>query len=259
MPTMKKYLLIAGIALSSLAGLSKVHAQFVPNQTNAALGDLILGFETTGGGGAANLVVDLGGIATNGVITNSSGIIENFLANPLNLSNDLTTVFGSNWSNTVSYGLYSVNLPKQIFASAPASQSTGYLEASSSTQGVQKTAFLNLLQLFKNNGVSGLTTANGVIETASTTYSWSYFTPSSAAFGNANYANIEVPIGSAVNMFLMVPNNTGALGSLLANNSQFQVSSNGVFSAVPEPSAYGLMSLGAMALGFVALRRRAKA
>jgi PEP-CTERM motif len=240
---MKKQLLTAAIALTSLASFSTGHAQSF-SQTNAALGDLILGFETTGGGSATNLLVDLGSTANIAALETLN----------FNLGSDLTTVFGSNWSNTVSYGFYSVNSSKQIYAGSANGQ--GYLQAGSGTQGVQKTAFSNLLQVFNNNGVSGQTTTDGVIETASTTYSWSYFTPGNGAFGNANYTSIESPIGSSQEIFKMLPSNTGGLGA--DTGLGFTVLSTGQVAATPEPATYALFGIGALLL-VIAYRRRLQA
>jgi hypothetical protein len=241
---MKKTLLTAVIALTGLAAFTTAHAQQF-TQTNATYGDLILGFETTGGGGSTNLLVDLGSV------TNTAQLVSL----NINLSSDLVTAFGTNWASTVSYGLYSVTSGKEIFASGPTTQTQGYALESSSGAGIQKTDFANFYGVFNNNGLVADTTAHGVLESTATTYSWTYYTPNNGAFQNANYANIEVPVGSTADLFAQV---TGSSGNGVNTGLAFTVNGSGNLSAVPEPSTYALFGLGAL-LFFSTYRRRTNA
>ena len=236
--TMKKSILTALVALLSIIAITSGRAStFVPNQTNAALGDLMLGFETTGGGGSKNLVIDLGSV-TNTAALDSLNV---------NLYGDLTNTFGTNFASTVSYALYSVSTSKTIWASASNNVTTGYPLVSSGTAGTQKNDFANLLATYNADGFTQ-TTSNGVYEGVSEQYSWGSFSPSSGAFNNANYANIDVAIGSTAKLFEMLTSTTGGNG--IYYNVSFDVSSSGELTAtaVPEPSTNAFMGIGVLAL-----------
>jgi hypothetical protein len=94
-----------------------------------------------------------------------------------------------------------------------------------------------------------------VLESTATTYSWTYYTPNNGAFQNANYANIEVPVGSTADLFAQV---TGSSGNGVNTGLAFTVNGSGNLSAVPEPSTYALFGLGAL-LFFSTYRRRTNA
>ena len=221
MNTTKKAFLTAVIALTGLAGLSTSHAQLY-TQTNGVLGDLFLGFETTGGGGSKDLLFDLGSVTNTSVLDSLN----------VNLNSELISVFGTNYASTVSYGLYSVTSGKTIYASAPSTNTQGYLLESGGAAGVQKQDFANLLSTFNIDGnptSSNHTTTHGVYELVSETYSWGSFTPASGAFDNANYANIEVPVGSTAALFAQPLNTQGGNGT--NDGLDFSISTNGVLTA----------------------------
>ena len=235
---MKKTLLTAAIAITGMVAMSTGQAQQFA-QTNAVLGDLILGFESTGGGGSTNLLVDLGQ-ATN--LVNMTGF---------NLGGDLTTVFGSNWATTVSYGLYSVTSNKTIYASGPASATSGYPLESGGTAGTQKNDFANLLSTFNADGFTQISGCSyGVGEGVSELYSWGSFTPANGAFNNANYGNIDIPIGQTAKIFVHPTSTSGGNGTYV---QKFFVGTTG--DVVPEPSTYALLGVGALLL-VVFYRRR---
>ena len=241
---MKKTLLTAAIALTGLAAISTVQAQQF-TQTNAVLGDLILGFETTGGGGSTNLVVDLGSV------TNTAQL----LSLNINLSSDLVTAFGTNWASTVSYGLYSVTSNKTIYASGATNLANGgYQLESSSSASIQKNQFADVLGNFNGDGVGGQTTTYGNYEIlANETYTWGAENPSSAAFLNNFYGNIESFIGSTSSLYAQPTGSSSSYG----NNTgfSFTVDNSGNLSAVPEPSTYALFGFGALLL-VIAYRRQ---
>jgi len=209
------------------------------------VGDLILGFETTGGGGSTNLLVDLGSV------TNTAQL----LSLNINLNSDLVTAFGTNWASTVSYGLYSVTSGKEIYASGtPNLVNGGYQLESSSAAATQKNDFVELEGDFNGDGVIPHTTTYGVYESESETYSWGSFTPAVGAFQNANYPSIDLPIGSTADLYAQV---TGSSSSYGTNTGlAFTVNSSGNLSAVPEPSTYLLFGFGALLLS-IAYRRKA--
>ena len=240
--TMKKSILTALVALLSIIAITSGRAStFVPNQTNAALGDLMLGFETTGGGGSKNLVIDLGSV-TNTAALDSLNV---------NLYGDLTNTFGTNFASTVSYALYSVSTSKTIWASASNNVTTGYPLVSSGTAGTQKNDFANLLSTFNADGFTQISGCSyGVGEGVSELYSWGSFTPANGAFNNANYGNIDIPIGQTAKIFVQPTSTSGGNGTYV---QKFFVGTTG--DVVPEPSTYALLGVGALLL-VVFYRRR---
>lgn len=242
---MTKKILLAALLFTGMVSIPGVKAQLL-TQTNAQLGDLILGFETTGGGGTKNLLVDLGSV------TNEAELISL----DLNLKSDLTNAFGSGYAANVSYGLYSVTSSKEIYASGPTNQAEGYPLQSSSTAANQKIAFQNFLANFNTDGINGQKTTHGVYENTSEIYSWTYYTPSEGAFLNANYTDIEVPIGSTEDLFAQPTGSSANYG--IFTDLSFTVSDAGLLTvaAVPEPSVRGLLGLGILLLGMASCRRK---
>jgi hypothetical protein len=245
----KNLLLTAAIALTGFASLSTSQAQFVPNYSNAQPGDLMLGFNVTGAAGSTNLVIDLGSVTN-----------PNTLDLTLNLNSDLTSVFGSNYASTVSYGVYSVDSSKDIFASGATNlPNGGYKEESSTSANTQVNAFSSFEGNYNSAGLGSQTTTYGNYQLAASQFSWAYFTPWSGAFTNANYANIEVAIGTAADLYEQVTHSGASTAFGTNTGFTFDVSSGGELTVVPEPSTYALLVLGAIAVAFVASRRKIKA
>ena len=231
-----KSFLLAGLILTGIVYIPGARAQLL-TQTNAQLGDLILGFETTGGGGTKDLLIDLGS-ATN---------TAELLSLNLNLKSDLTNAFATNYASTVSYGLYSVTTNKVIYASGPANLANGgYQLESSSSASLQKTAFQDLFGEFNNDGLSGQTSTHGVYEATTETYTWGSFNPSSGAFNNNFYGNIESAIGTTSDLYVQPLGSSSSYGTF--TDLAFTVSNLGLLTvaAVPEPSTYALFGLGVL-------------
>lgn len=243
----KVALILVGTALLPSL-ISNASAQYL-TQTNQQVGDLILGFENTGGGGTKDLVIDLGSV------TNSA-----FLAGiNLNLYSDLTNTFGTGFSNTVSYGLFSATGNNNLYASGSTNMgAVGYPVESHSSQGVQEGYFASFLTTLNSDGSSQATT-HGVYQLVSESESWTTAgTPYNGAFQDSDYPNIDSAIGSTSTLYYQHYAAPGPFG--VSDNLNFNVSTAGVLtvSAVPEPGTYALFGLGVLLL-IVAYRRRANA
>lgn len=236
--------LAAVLLLFGGAVIASTQAQAAPVSAN--YGDIILGFETTGGnnsGGTQNLLIDLGSYANLGSFTN------------INIASDLSAVFGSGWSNTVSYGAYGTAYVihwTQNYLTAPSGQAAfGVLSQGNTTPKSDSVVLVNTYNTQLTNGV---TTTYGISESSTATGAWSSFTPDTSPFGVSSDQNIETTLGTSLNLFnrSYSPNTVNATPySILVD-----VAGNLSVSAVPEPSTYVLFGLGALVLG-LAFRRKA--
>ena len=258
MKATKKYLFLPFFALLTLVGQSSSHAA----PLTATNGDLLLGIEDASGTENMDLVINLG-LYTNGVIPSSF--------TPVNISSDLSQVFGTNWASNASlnlqYGIYGFNRGNNTItmsqaSTTPAGQSAQQLETSYANQN---DTFGNLLVEY-NSGVTatlsgGGTTTNGVFMLSADTSYWSSYAGINAGsvFDDSNINPIETSLGSSVDMYNNPLGSSSLLGTYL--NYQMLLSSSGIISevaAVPEPSTYLLLGVGGVMLLVVSRRRMAK-
>ena len=249
---MKKTLLAALLAGAVMT--SGARSASVVTSGNAAVGDIILGFQDT----VKNIdyLVDLGPLNN----------LQTLLSTGVNLNSDLTTAFGASWNSDANlyYGVFGINSAKsQVWASTLSGNSafpvkvtgalsTTYQHYNTMLGGFNGSAGTALTSGYEFTGASGqaaFTTWTGNNPTAS---------PSSAF---AVY-NQSLEAGVAANQTLDFYQ-TGNSGSPLAiynasNGNALSLSSSGVLSAVPEPSTYALAGLGALLL-LVAYRRNSRA
>jgi len=247
-------------------------------------GDLLIGFDQTGA--ADNYVVDLGPVSQ---FINATGSLTFDLS-----TSDLANTFGgSSWSsnsqtNLVQWGVIgagdrtsnitvgSDTIQKNtLFYTMgelnPGTQSTPPTEG---TNSAQNSINGNITPNFANGtgGFNGTTPTVGstlslqaINQTSGATNSWSYELTSKADFGIGS--NIQQPLtGSAtgptdsvLDLYELTPTNastpapTALLGTLSLASSGVLTFNTG---AVPEPSSYALVGVGAMFL-FWRLRRKA--
>jgi len=208
-------------------------------------GDIILGFETTGGnasGGTQNLLIDLGSYSGLASFTH------------INIASDLSAVFGLGWSNSVSYGAYGTAFVvhwTQNYLTAPSGQSVFNPLSTGNTSA--KTDSKSLYDLYNLQLTNGVTTADGITSSSTALGAWSTFTPGISPFGVSADQNIETTLGTSLNLFdrSYSPNTvTTAPYTILVD-----AAGNLSVSAVPEPSTYALFGLAALVFG-IALRRR---
>ncbi len=273
-------LLFAGLAASA-------------NAQMAAYGDLILGFEASGGTGAStNVEVNLGSIAnyaSQGPGTYALG----------NLGTDLSNTYGSGWASRSDLTLAIVGsasptvatdgyVKKTIFASSAESGSfpasawqqsggtlyNGPLSSIGAIYGLTNAAgafgggsITNLADVTGSATAVG-TTLVGISTGTGTSGSWTSFQQADGAFAIPNptgvlfYTNAAGITGGTGNLDLYVL--APVSGASATNLGFFSLSDTGLLSfnvvgvAIPEPSTYAAI-LGAAALGFVMLRRRKQA
>ena len=240
--TMKKILLTAALALFSTVFTAA--GQSAP--ITASYGDLILGFETTSGG-STNLEIDIGSYAS----------LASFSS--INLSSDLSGVFGTNFANTVSYGVYGVYAVAgathwtDVYLTAPSGQPTFGVLGHGNTSAFDD--YTGLVDTYNLQLTNGITTPDGIAVGSAALGAWSTYLPSTSPFGVSADHNIETTIGTALNLFdkSYTPN------AVNSTPYTIQVNSSGFLTvqAVPEPSAYALLGLAAllMALRVFGTRR----
>jgi hypothetical protein len=249
---MKNKLLITALALLSAAIVPGVHASPVTYQ----LGDIILGFESTGGSTSGSVLeIDLGQYSNLGSFSS------------INLSSDLNAVFGPTWSNAVSYGAIGFavnagngnwqNIYETTASVTPLPSSFGYGTTTSLTayQTLAQTGTASYASLQTQSG-HWSTNGVGVVTGYSANGAWSTFGANNSDFGITYAPGIETTIGSTLGLYDLA--STSRLASTLSSTPyDISVSGGGLLSvsAVPEPSTYVLFGLGALVL-IVAYRRK---
>jgi len=282
-------LAIAGIAL--LAPEAK--AQLTYKQ-----GDLFLGFEEPGNSNAGDYLIDIGPASYILSLAASPGStnITTGAYGGLGLGNfaaDLATEFsGTGWAtnyslgdssagNAVQWGIIGATSGSQFGLAAntlfetqgettPGTQSTPITPNSSSLQSQVTGAIAQLGGQYAQASGTG-SSSLGAFSGHNDTNSWSSFTPSSAAFNQS--FSIEQPSSGAntgatdstLDFYEVVPNTTkNSHNGSTTDLGTFTLDSSGdlIFTsaaAVPEPSTYAMVGLGAMSLlGFRRFRRGAR-
>jgi hypothetical protein len=253
---------VAAIAVGSLVTGMRAHAQ---STITAQSGDLILAFEIpdqNGGatGGQENLEVDLGSYAS---LYSAAGGLNGTvnLGSFLSLA-DLTTTYGSGWNttnggdavdwtvfgtNTSTYELWTTDTHK------PQNDSAGDLQ---STSGEMGPIYSDM------NGKTSTANSNYAYVTNSQSDSQSFTQDNGVGVNNwgDNYGDIPSSVLQATTNtgeFLLYDVQPGAPGNAKAVG-EFQLASNGnlTFTAVPEPSTWASIILGAFSLLAFGRRRR---
>ncbi len=251
---MKKFITIAALAVVGFAGVAKLDAAIITSVGSIANGDLLLGFDvaSSGIGTQRNLLIDLGQYST----LASLGSV--------NLSADLTTVYGSANPAGLKYGVIGVTDSPQntTYITTPTLNFIYPKLSASSTVALQGNYLQPLDPGAVNTGTLGYdlanafqTTANGGYISSSDVNSWTTQNPSTVPFGFYSGNSIQTTLGSALNYLdIMPPTTSGTAGSQVG---YFNISSSGIltYTAVPEPSAYALLAMGSLIL-FVVNRRR---
>ena len=254
---MKTKLTLAS-ALVAVASLAASHAYAGLNPSSLNDGDLLLCFHAAGTG--SDLEIDLG------TYTSPVSLI--------NVNADLTAVFGSSWySNTnLTWSVIGAdengggNYIANEATNDPAAFDTLFLSSPTAVLAAQ----VQQLQHVPANDIEAnyaLITSNNATVTANGAYTANGGSGPGYAYSNTPLSDIEsyfnafVPqsgdIGSAgsdsVTMYELQPSDSGNPSSTLGT---YTLSGNGNFSttAVPEPSTWASVALGALAL--VGFRRR---
>jgi len=266
------------LALAAVLGTS-AYAQ------TASPGDVLIGFDQQNGVATNDYVVDLGPVTQ---FTNATSPLTFSLS-----ASDLSNTFGSTWAsnsqtNLVQWGVIgasnttgTLTLGSTTFVAntlfytvgelTPGTQSTAPLDKSSSGQnGING----NITKNFENGSggfdgsaeTAGSTSAlQAVDQTHGATNSWDYEISTKGDFGIGT--NIQQPLSgtgtgptdSVLDLYESVPGSTTTPATYLGD---FSLGSNGTLTfdsaaAIPEPSTYSLLGLGAMFLIWNLRRKKA--
>lgn len=273
--------LLAPAIIAAAAGVLLSPPAHATGDVTYTPGDVLLGFEKPGA--TNNYVVDLGPATEFVTLSESPGTTNlNTLLSLGNIGADLASSsgFGSNWATTEAFGS---NVQWGVFDAigdfgalgfqgdtlfltkaepTPGTRSTAPLDETSSTQTNQEGPFSSLATGV-NGGFNGqLATANSSVAAfipASDANSWSSNNPSYNAFtigygieqtNSASNAYIG-PTNSVLDLYELVPTDEGGathatdLGSLSLNSAG---TLDFTSAAVPEPSTYTAIGLGAIFL-----------
>jgi len=247
--TKSAILAFAGLALVSQAAQAGVTTHYTD-------GDFFIGFRLSGNTGGSDYLVDLGRLDLSKSFTISGNSLGSALGN---LGLDLKTTFGDAWYSTALFS---------VVGTAPESLSDVY----TTTAGTVFNNDSGNLQMMVHNvwnmgGLyNGSTSTNnsnvGVVQSTTATYSYGDYqvdgnSGAGQYFGYFNDANeSHANTGLAFMHLTDIDDGTGTtLGT-------FSVASNGDVSfisseAIPEPSTYAMLGVGAA--GFIGMMRRRRA
>lgn len=248
---MKKHLLAVLVAAGVLSAATS-HATPI----SWSSGDVFLGFEDATAN--KNLIIDLG----------AGSSLSSFTS--INVGNDLTTVFGSGWTNNSNlyYGIFGINSTKTLVwastlsgANAFGAKSTGALAttlahynalAANYTQDISNGQGLTVgVEMFPGTGndtAFGTWTGNNPRAQSGTAF---------AVYNQSLEGNVSS--GDTLDVY-QTGNLVGSSSKLFAavNGNQIQITSAGVVQVVPEPSTYALCGLGVIVLALAGRRKLAK-
>jgi hypothetical protein len=247
---MKKTLLASVITLAGFAAFNTTEA--APVAWNTSGGDVFLAFESTSL--SKDYLVDLG----QGSILATA--ISSGSFSPVDLSADLSTVFGSDWAtnstSNVQYGLFGLPSSKTIVYASVASGNAALVKKAAVALSTTSSDYKTLGSAYNTDIGSGQGLTVGVEQLVGTspdtglTSTWIGNTTTAPYFGVYNASLVN---GVAGNLDVY-----GTTGSASTLEGTLTLSSAGLLSvvAVPEPSTYALCGLGALFLVIVARRRR---
>jgi len=277
-----KLTMVALTGLAFLTPSAKATVYFSGNATYG--GDLVLGFQATGGTSAtSDYIVDLGSwtqFASGGAYATTGTTILNVTVP--GLAADLSATFGSDWYSNTTTGLeFGIAGVQGITLTGNASANTLFISRAETSNGNQTSAPLRNTNSGQTSPTSAIAAMGGLlnggtassnnpsaqVQTSSTTSAWDTYMPptTTSAFSYGNFGPIEAVISSTssnvIDLYELVPQ-TGSTHTGGVFLGAFQLSSNGTlmfssnannFSSVPEPSTYALFGGGLIAL--VLLRR----
>jgi hypothetical protein len=248
---MKKQALAVLLATAALLGQGQAQSFNPVANGSFSAGDILIGFSSDSAN--KNYVLDIG------------TDISVFTA--INVGADLTTVFGNNWASAVpdlKWGVFGINYnqygdPSTTIASV-ATGGTPPVKLNSGLLITGDSAYNTVINQLNNDGVygGGLTygtkQVNGVnLASKSVGNMWLGTADSATPFSIFNVAITASAEDPAINLDVYT---TTALTSV--KSTTLSLASDGTVSAVPEPSTYALIGLGALVF-FVAYRRKANA
>lgn len=268
---MKKYIIAAALSAGLIASL---HA--------SSGGDLILGFNATGGTGAGtNLEIDLGAISNYelGTASGTTDIVNLLDSSAVGVGNTLDSLYGSNWASRsdLTWGVAGTvgdttstgpngEAAKTLWLSTAANSSaldgtassTALLGTANSLAGGASQKINAIYQNFPGNSfqIGNTTPGSWTSQEGTGVKVWnnvyargSFENNTNIAGNNGNYV--------ASDLYDIAPtlNQAGTFLGTFGINSTGEVTFTAMASAVPEPATYAAL-LGVGALGFAMARRR---
>jgi len=248
------------LSLKSLSLVAAFAAAAVSAQAQASNSDLILGFkQSTGTGNATSLEIDLGNtFATTTAVAAGTYDLGN-------ISSLISSTYGASWatSSTLTYGVVGdtvdSNLINTVWATSKWTTTTGTLGVQNSTTfGTVSDSNLGttgskVQKVYQSQFAVDSTGFNNAVVTATAQSGWKTNDPFN--FTTAKLDNAVT--NKATDLYVISSDGNSGTADFLGT---FNLSSAGeltftVTSAIPEPSTYAMI-LGALTIGFVALRRR---
>ena len=244
---MKKTLLTT-IAIAAFAVTTGAQAQ---SPLSYSAGNIFLGFRASGGTGAdKSFVFNLGNFSN--LTTLGEGATPQTV---IDLGSELTTVFGADWKTRgeVKWGIFGMSdsqLP--VYSSTSDNRANAPVKKTLGQVGGAYTAYTgmgnNYNSAIENGAYTGSSAGvlgDGVV-TGIGANTWYKNIQDAADFGIYN-ATLEAGVAGDLDFY-----STSATAA--TKLSQYNISSGGVVSVVPEPSTYALFGFGALLL-IVAYRR----
>jgi len=269
----KAFLAIAGTVLvtSAVANATAISAAGTDDTTTS--GDLLLvvAGNSSSAGGNIDLTFDLGKVTTSGA--NVLSISSNFSSTVL--AANLNAYFGSTWytGGTLTWGIVAAttnSAATTIWASSPTSGAGGTAPAQGSDTGANLNS--NTGQYIRNvytqistapsvtagSGGTANTSAAAVLQSNSKSY-----TTEENVNGSFGLGTIDGELGGSsptvLDIYKLAGSSLGGTSTLLG---YFTMTSSGpsqattTFTAVPEPSTYAMLGMGALGILFLARRGR---
>jgi len=255
---MKKSILAALILASGSMALTNATAAtlYSGDPIAYAAGDIFIGFRSSGGTGSANsYLLNLDSFGTFPILNAGRTPVALF-----DIGSSLATVFGSDWytRGQVTWGIFGMTSSTRVpvysstyddRAAAPVLKTSGQLATTYSSYTGMGTGFNSAIANGVSDGSSTGVLGVGVV-TGTGNNTWAFNTAKATDFDVYNNT-LEAGVATDLEFY----STTGTVAEKL---TQFNISSAGVISVVPEPSTYALFGIGALLL-IVAYRRKANA
>jgi hypothetical protein len=257
---MKKTILAAIITLSASVALNSTIAAPLYSTSAApasySAGNIFIGFRASGGTGAANsYLLNLGNFGTFPILKAGATPVELF-----DVGSSLATVFGNDWftRGQVTWGIFGMTASARVpvysstsdeRAATPVTVAFGGLSTPFSSYTGMGANYNAAIGNGAYTGTSAGVLGNGVV-TGTGSGTWAFHIAKAADFDVYN-STLEAGVATDLEFYSTSATRATKL-------TQFDISSSGVISVVPEPSTYALFGFGALLL-IVAYRRKANA
>lgn len=261
-------------ALSALAGMTFLGQVAKAATPTFNAGDLLVGFYATGGTGVNdNYVFDLG--PAYAYRDNNTALFSSHLS--ISLGVDLASIYGANWNSRSDLFWGVLGVYSKISSANGDPGATNYLSladpstaptlGSSTTRTNTANTILGLASGAGGFAVSTATSNSGGFGVDIAATNSNSFESVSSSLLTATTYNVAGSVGSGLDLYRILNSTSGAsptgtvgLGTL---EGTFSINSSGnvayaSVAAVPEPSTWAMMGVGAAFLGMQVVRRNKK-